>query len=258
MRTYVTGGSGFLGSYLTRELPDPILIPHKQIHTTKLANFDYFYFLSSYGNLSSQTGDHEILKANITDLIDVLLQIKWDKVKSFVYVSSSSVTLPVQTMYSRAKRAAEEILLSFAEKYNAPICIVRPFSITGVGEQKTHLIPRLVDSCLTGVPLEFAPNPKHDYIDVRDVVEGILALSHAEAKGIFELGTGRSYSNQEVLGLVEKLTGKKANIKAGKAKLFDTKDWISRDFGARKYGWIPKIKLETTIGEMINNYEKIN
>jgi UDP-glucose 4-epimerase len=257
MKTYITGASGFLGSYLTKKLQSPISIPHNQIHTTKLKDFNYFYFLSSYGNLSTHVEDSKILKANVTDLIDILLQTKWGKVKSFVFVSTSSVKLPVQTMYSRAKRAAEEILLSFAEIYKAPICIVRPFSITGPGEQKAHLIPRLIDSCLTGAPLEFVGSPKHDYIDVSDVVEGILALSHAGARGTFELGTGKSYSNQQVLGLVEKLTGKKANIKTKlkAAKSYDTKDWISQDFGARNYGWIPKIKLEETIAEMVGNYE---
>lgn len=257
MKTYVTGASGFLGKYLTKKLSDTILIPHDQIHAVRLTDFDYFYFLSSYGNLSFQAEDDKIIKALITDLTDILLQTNWTDVKSFVFLSTSSVLLPVQTMHSRCKRAAEEILLSFAEKYNAPICIVRPFSITGVGEQKVHLIPRLINSCLTGIPIEFAGSPKHDYINVQDVVDGILALSHSGARGIYELGSGKSYSNREVLDIVEKLTGKKANIRPGRAKPYDVKDWISRDFRARNYGWTPKITLEKTIREMIDNYEEI-
>lgn len=258
MQTYVTGTSGFLGSHLTKKLQNPLPIPHNHIHTVKLKDFEYFYFLSSYGNLFSQAEDATIIKANITDVTDILLRTHWAKVTSFVFVSTSSVTLPVQTMYSRCKRAAEEILLSYAETYKAPICIVRPFSITGVGEQKTHLIPRLIQSCLTGTPMDFVGAPRHDFIDVRDVVEGILMLSNKSARGIFELGSGKSYSNQEVLKVVEKLTGKKANIKrtSKAAKPYDTTHWISRDFGARKYGWMPKITLEQTIQEMIHTYEK--
>ncbi len=258
MKTYITGASGFLGSYLVKKLKDPLLIPHNQIGRVKLADFDYFYFLSSYGNLPTQQDDKKILKANILDLTSILLQTKWSTVKSFVFISSSSVLLPNQTMYSRAKKAAEEILLSFSEKYNAPICIIRPFSITGQGEQKTHLIPRLIDSCLTGTTIDFIGKPTHDYIDARDVVDGILALSKAGAKGIFELGNGRSYSNQEVLELVEELTGKKANTRPGKARPYDTGKWVSRDFRARDYNWTPKIKLEKTLSEMVNNYEKVH
>lgn len=252
MKTYMTGASGFLGKYLTKKLSNPVSIPHDQIETIKLKDFDYFYFLSSYGNMSDQTEDNKILKANITDLIDVLLKVNWAKVKSFIFVSTSSVILPVQTMYSRCKKAAEEILLSFAEKHNAPICIVRPFSITGVGEQKNHLIPRLIESCITGIPIDFVGEPRHDFIDVRDVIEGILALSRKAARGIYELGWGKSYSNQEVLNIVEKLTKKKANIRPGVAKPYDTEDWVSRDFGAKDdYGWVPKIKLKETIKKMV-------
>jgi nucleoside-diphosphate-sugar epimerase len=248
---YGTGLSGFVGKHLVEQIPDIVSIPHDKISSTKLKDCDRFFFLSSYGNMSFQTEDDKILKANITDLVDVLIQINWDKIKSFVFISTSSVKLPIQTMYSRCKRAAEEILLSFAEKYKVPICIIRPFSITGAGEQKEHLIPKLIESCLVGSPMDFVGEPCHDYIDVRDVVDGILKLSQAGARGIFELGSGKSYSNQEVLEIVERITGRKAKISPGVAKPYDTKMWCSTNFRTRGYGWTPEIKLEDTIKDMI-------
>lgn len=251
MQVYVTGGSGFVGKYLTKRLSEFTSIPHKKISSIKLKPYERFYFLSTYGNMSFHTEDDKILKANITDLVDVLIQTDWSKVKSFVYMSTSSVKLPYQTMYSRTKRAAEEILLSFAEKYKAPICIIRPFSIVGVGEQKEHLIPRLIESCILGGEMEFVGEPTHDFIDVKDIVDGILALSSAGARGVYELGTGKARSNQEVLDIVEEVTSRKANISKGVAKPYDTKDWVSRNYRARGYGWSPKKMLEDSIKEMI-------
>lgn len=248
---YGTGLSGFLGKHLVEKIPDIVSIPHDKITSTKLKDCERFYFCSSYGNMNYQTEDDKIIKANIVDLIDVLLQIKWDKIKSFVFISTSSVKLPIQTMYSRCKRAAEEILLSFAEKYKAPICIIRPFSITGVGEQKEHLIPRLIESCIVGVPMDFVGEPCHDYIDVRDVVEGVLKLSQAGARGIFELGSGKSYSNQEVLSIVERITARKAHLNPGISRPYDTKVWVSTNFRVRGYDWTPMTMLETTIKDMI-------
>jgi len=253
---YGTGLSGFLGKHLVEKIPDIVSIPHEKISSVKLKDCDRFYFLSSYGNMSFQTEDDKILKANITDLVNILLQIKWDKIKSFVFISTSSVKLPIQTMYSRCKRAAEEILLSFAEKYKAPVCIVRPFSITGPGEQKEHLIPKLIESCVVGPPMEFVGEPCHDYIDVRDVVDGILKLSQAGARGIFELGSGKSYSNQEVLEIVEKVTGKKANLRPGVAKPYDTNRWVSTNPRARGYGWEARIKLGDSIQKMYEKFTK--
>jgi len=142
-KAYITGASGFIGKHLTERLDEFVTIPHEKIKTIKLKPFERFFFLSTYGNMSFHDDDKKILQANILDLIHILETMERD-FKSFVFISTSSVRLPRQTMYSRSKKAAEEILLSYMEKYNLPVCIIRPFSITGVGEQKEHLIPTLM------------------------------------------------------------------------------------------------------------------
>lgn len=253
---YGTGISGFVGSHLSKKL-DITAIPHEKLLDTKLKPFDYFYFLSSYGNLASQTEESEIYEANIGDLLYVLMQAKNIPFKSFVYMSSSSVKLRTQTTYSRTKKAAEEILLAVMEGHNLPICIIRPFSVTGVGEQNEHLIPTLIRSCLEGTKINFVPEPRHDFIDVEDVVAGIINLSEHGARGIFEFGTGKSYSNQEVLDIVEKVTGKKANINiVPTMRTYDTDNWVSTNFKSRGWGWMPQISLEESIRNMVRDYKE--
>jgi nucleoside-diphosphate-sugar epimerase len=187
----------------------------------------------------------------------VLLQIKKYKFKSFVFISTSSVRLKRQTTYSRCKKAAEEILLSMMEKYDLPICIIRPFSITGVGEQSEHLIPVLIDAAYTGKEVDFTPEPTHDFIDVEDVVEGIINLSEHSARGVFELGTGIKTTNFEVLELVEKITEKKVKARfIDNLRPYDNKDWVSTNFKSRSYGWLPKKTLEQSITEMVDAYRR--
>lgn len=249
---YLTG-LGFIGSRLALKLDKFSPIPHSEIKTFKLNSFDNFYFLSTYGNLYSQQEDSKIIQANLLDLVVILNQINFERgFKSFVYISTSSVRLKRQTMYSRSKKAAEEILLSYLEKYDVPICIIRPFSVTGVGEQKNHLIPKLIDSCLNGTRMDFVPKPVHDFIDVEDVVDGILNLSKHHAKGIFELGTGIGYTNDQVRKIVEKVTGYPANIDiVNQLREYDNEEWVSGNFRARMYGWLPKKSLEQSITEMV-------
>lgn len=260
---YATGLSGFLGSHLNQIVSDIVGIPHEQISSVKLQPYDSFFFLSTYGNMAGHNEiglleTSKVIKGNISDLISILDQTDFiGGIKSFVFVSSSSVKLKTHTTYSRAKRAAEEILLAYMEKYNAPIAIVRPFSITGVGEQDKHLIPTLIRSCYTGAEMPFVPDAQHDFIDVSDVAGGIKVLSDAHAKGIFELGSGKSYSNQEVKEIVERVSGKKANTRfVSNMRSYDNKDWVSRNFTARQYGWEPKKSLEQSITEMVKDYEK--
>lgn len=255
---YITGASGYLGSYLVKKLdPNIRIIPHEAIHTVKLKNADNFYFLSTYGNMSDHQDENKIIKANVTDLVTILSQIDFEKINSFVFVSTSSVKRRMQTFYSRTKKASEELLLAYMHKYNAPITIVRPLSITGIGEQQNHLIPTLIRSCLTGEEMPFVPEPSHDYIDVTDVADGIVTLSKRRAKGIFELGSGTQYSNKEVKDIVEAITGKKANVKiVSNMRIYDSENWVSTNFKARQYGWKPKKVLSQIIDEMVKEYEK--
>jgi len=258
MISYLSG-KGFLGSHLSSKLKDLVHIPHEELQTIKLKHFDKFFFLSSYGNLISQTDEDMVYKANIEDLISILLQAKDIPFRSFVFMSTSSVRLKIQTTYSRTKKAAEEILLAIMERHNVPICIIRPFSITGVGEQAEHLIPTLIRSCVTGEKMNFVKDAVHDFIDVDDVTEGIINLSNHSARGIYELGTGKGYTNQEVLDIVEKTTGKKANTNlVPSMRSYDNQEWTSNNYKARGYGWLNRITLEESIRNMVDEYLQTN
>src|SRR3990172_2697440 len=253
---YISGHNGFLGSYLSKKLKlTPI--PHEKLSTVKLKPFEKFFFLSTYGNLAGQTETDKIIQANLTDLIHIINQIDTAKLKSFVFTSSSSVTLKVQTMYSRCKKAAEQLLLAFKEKYHVPICIIRPMSVFGPHEQPQHLIPTILRSCFEGKEMNFVKDAVHDYIFVEDVVDGIINLSNNQAGGVFELGTGVPTTNQEVLNLIEKISGKKANINIESSmRIYDNNLWYSRNFRSRSFGWLPKYTLEQGLVKVIEDYKK--
>lgn len=252
---YLTG-KGFIGSNLLKKLPsDTFHIPHEALHTTNFKSYDYFYFLSSYGNKSTQKSEYDTYRANIEDLLYVIKKSKGIKFKSFVYLSSSSVMLKTQTTYSRSKRAAEEVLLAHIERNDFPVCIIRPFSVTGVGEQSEHLIPTLIDAAMTGKEINLVPNATHDFIDVDDVTDGILSLSQHGARGIYQLGTGIKHTNLEVLKLVEEVTGKKISYKEiDSMRSYDNQDWVSNNPRARGFGWLPKKTLKDSIQEMVGAY----
>jgi CDP-paratose 2-epimerase len=253
----ITGSKGFLGKHLLKKLSSVITIPHEQIQTTKPQPFDNFFFLSSYGNMSFQTESDKIIKANVLDLSGIIEKASHIPFKSFVFISTSSVKLRIQTMYSRSKKAAEEILLSYMEKYNLPICIIRPTTIYGLNEQPQHLIPTILRSCFKGEKMDFVKDAVHDYIFVEDVVEGILNLSEHSARGIYENGTGVQTSNQQILELIENITNKKANINiVPSMRVYDNLNWVSTNFRARSWGWLPKITLRQGLERVVEDYIK--
>jgi len=259
---YITGASGFLGTHLMEKIaplnPDgsrfnTVTIPHQEISHCKLQPFENFFFLSAYGNMFDQKDEGKTIQANLLDLLYIMNQAREFNFKSFVYISTSSVTLPVQTTYSRTKKVAENVLLEYIKRFNFPIAIIRLFSMTGVGEQEEHLIPKLISSCMHDEKIDFVPEPRHDFVDVEDAVTGILYLSKNQKQGIFEIGNGRAYSNKEVLELVQKCTGYDANVRLVKSmRPYDLKKWKST-----KNQWFKKLKprtLEQTITNMVKEH----
>lgn len=241
-----------MGKHLWHRLTDTetvLAIPHEQLGTYKFKPFKKFYFLSTYGNIAGQTDVSKIMKANIADLSHVLAFVRETAGTSIMFMSSSSVTLPVQTSYSRAKHAAEEMI----KNAHVPYMIVRPYSVTGVGEQSEHLIPTLIRSCMEGASMELVPDAVHDYVDVEDLVDGIIQLDQRDARGTFEFGGGRGTDNTKVVELVEKACGKKANITVVKQlRDYDNTDWVCRNPAE---GWKPKKALEQSIQEMVSAYK---
>jgi nucleoside-diphosphate-sugar epimerase len=239
-----------------RRLNNRITIPHQDIDSWMPREaYDRFFFCSGYGNMVEHDNTMAIWKANMLDLLFVLDRSP-KNFNSFVYISTSSVKRPKQTIYSRSKKAGEEVCLSYMDKYQLPIAIIRPLSVTGRFEQENHLIPKLIDSCLNGTRMDFVPHPRHDFIDVSDFVDAVMMISDLHARGVFEVGRGVSYSNQEVLEIVEKVTGKKANINIVQSlRPYDTKDddWVCTNKKVFEMGWEPKKSLELSITEMVND-----
>jgi nucleoside-diphosphate-sugar epimerase len=223
IKTIVTGSTGFIGNHLIKRLPDAESVKHDDIVLSDFSRFDRIFFLSTYGNMSHHDKYKQIVLANVTQMLSALIRFKgW-----VCYMSSSSVMLPVQTPYSRTKRAAEEILQALPELKS---CIVRPFSITGVNEQKEHLIPTLIRSCMEGTPMDFDASPVHDFVDVSDVVDGLIALADAKATGIHEFGRGMPISNHDIREMVEQICDKKANIQSHiMMRPYDNTEWYCKN-----------------------------
>ena len=100
--------------------------------------------------------------------------------------------------------------------------------------------------------MDFVPDATHDFIDVEDVVNGLMILSKIGAKGIFEFGNQIAIPNEEVRRIVEDVTGRKANIRDTKnLRPYDTEDWCCKN--PCEY-WQPTKSLRQSITEMVAQY----
>jgi len=202
MKYYITGSNGFIGTAICKYLEgETIFKAGKDISPHELRHADVIIHLGAYGNHADQTNIDEIILANITRLRDLLQFTRNTGFKKFYNISTSSVTLPVQTVYSASKLIGEEIVKAWNDKR---IVNVRPYSVYGPGEAQHRFIPTVIRCLNSGEVMQLDCNAVHDWIYVEDFVNAMF-------NGYPEIGSGVQVKNLDVVRILEQISGKKLN-----------------------------------------------
>ena len=260
MKSAISGYHGFIAKHLIKKLEqlghELVLIDRAFLYSldaiTKLLikeKPDYVFHLSGYGNMSDQIDKKEIFQANVINTFNLLMASQEVNYKAFINFSTSSVLLEYETMYSATKLIGELLASQFFKTVS-----VRPSTVIGTGEQSVHLIPTLIRSCIFGEEMPLETDSTHDFIAVEDVVSGVLKIIENMNKvgKQVNISTGLQTTNQQVREIVERLTGKKVNVKyVDKMREYDTKDWKVDNSKLLSLGWQPVFTLEETITKMI-------
>jgi len=129
-------------------------------------------------------------------------------------VIDESVTPNPLNDYAVSKLAMEYMTRLWSNKL--PLCIVRPFNYTGVGQNEKFLIPKIVkhfkdkDSVIELGNLDVW----REFGDVRTVATIYrMLIENCPVGEILNVCTGQTYSLKEVITICEKLTGHKIEIK---------------------------------------------
>jgi len=266
-QTYVIlGSNGFVGKKLVETLIDQEirLIPRDMYcdfyglkdYLEKI-NPDYIINCSAYGNMSFQNDIDAIYQINVINSLNLLQASKDLNYKSLILIGSSSEygeksnkmkesDLPeTNTFYGASKVAQTYLGIAYAQQFDKPIKIVRPFSIYGEGEAEFRFIPTIIKSIETGEQFNLVKEPKHDWIYIDDFISGLLKICHCDKVGIFNIGTGKQYSNIQVVEMLEKIIGKKANYKEIKSlRNFDLQNWVADNSRLKSMEWKPRSLMQ--------------
>lgn len=120
--------------------------------------------------------------------------------------------------YAVSKLAMEHMARLWVNKL--PICIVRPFNYTGLGQDARFLIPKIVKHFRNKTPTIELGNIDvwREFGDVREVAKTYRKLIEKNPKGeTLNVCTGQAYSLKQVVSLCEKLTGHQIEIKVNPA-----------------------------------------
>ena len=238
---------------------------------------EYVFHLGTYGGYPFQQDLETIVNSNIVNSIN-LMQVfaEYGRLEKFVNIGSSSeygpknkpmkeTDLPNPIFpYGITKLTQTNFARYFFIKNGLPSVTLRLFSVYGPLEEPGRLIYDVMFSIVEKNILKLASKKaKRDFIyvdDVIDIIKKISKTSNNEGE-IFNVGTGREYSVEEIIKIVHTKLKKDLNISWGnteKQRIFETKNpWIADISKIKKeLKWKPKINLEKGLSKTFEWYKK--
>lgn len=157
--------------------------------------------------------------------------------------------------YAMSKLAMEHMAMTFAG--NLPIVITRPFNYTGVGHDNRFVIPKIVEHFKRGASSIELGNLDvyREYNDVRMVCKAYIGLLDDGVQSeTYNVCSGSAYSLRDVISTVEKLAGRKIDVKVNPA--FVRTNEVHKLSGSPqklnlKLGGLRQFSLEDTLGWML-------
>lgn len=181
--------------------------------------------------------------------------------------------------YGLSKLMVEEALQFYDRIYRIKSISFRYFNAAGasldgkMGENhqpETHLIPNIIKAILTNKEFKLFGSDYptrdgtcvRDYIHVLDLAQahvlGLKALLSGHQTDVFNLGTGKGYSNLEIIKTAEKVSGKKVRLKIEARRPGDANELVADpDKIKHSLGWQPRHSdLKTIISTAWNWHKK--
>jgi UDP-glucuronate 4-epimerase len=210
---------------------------------------------------------------NIRGTIVLLEACKATGIKNFVFASSSSVygenqrvpftegDLDIQPIspYGVTKRAGELLCYSYHHLYGMNIACLRIFTAYGPRqrpEMAIHKFIRLIDQG-GKIPMFGDGSSRRDYTYIDDLIEGILGvIRHHKGFEVYNLGESQTTSLIELIKLIERALGKKANIEMLATQPGDVSMTYADITKARRLlNYQPKVKMEEGIRRFVEWYK---
>ncbi|MBI3385343.1 UDP-glucose 4-epimerase GalE [Candidatus Gottesmanbacteria bacterium] len=247
--------------------------------------FDAVFHFAAFISMAESVENPKVYFRNnvfcAQNLLDAMVQFN---VKKLIFSSTAGVygnpkSLPISeehecnptNPYGESKLMVEKILHWYDQAYGLKSVSLRYFNAAGASlngsngedhDPETHIIPLAIKTALGGnsafeiyghdYPTKDGTCVR-DYIHVIDLVEAHLLalekLSQQEKSRIYNVGTGTSYTNKEVVEMVKKVSGVNFPVEMSTKRPGDAVELVASSEKIKKeLGFVPKYSdLETII-----------
>jgi nucleoside-diphosphate-sugar epimerase len=232
-----------------------------------LSGVDAIFHLAAMPGLTRSWSDFELYQScNLTGTQRLLEGVRGlPGLRRFVYGSTSSVygrygsgdeTLPLRpsSPYGVTKLAAENLCRAHADECSLPLVVLRYFSVYGPGQRPDMGYHRFIEGLLTGQPIivngDGFQSRGNTYVS--DCVAATTAALEAPIGEVYNAGGGETANVWEVLGKLERIVGRHAEVRREPARPGDQRVTAADTTKLlRHLGWQPRVGLDEGLAKQV-------
>lgn len=221
-----------------------------------------FHLAAQAGVRKSWGRDFRVYTENNVEASQQLLEACVGRpLERFVYASSSSlygdaVAIPMRedalpqpvSPYGVTKLAAEQLCYLYHVNYGVPATSVRYFTVYGPRQRPDMAFHRFFRAALEDQPIVLYGDGEQtrDFTFVTDAVAATVAAGERGVAGrAYNVGGGSRVTVNEVLTIVERLTGKALKVRREPPQKGDMRDtYADTTLARRDLGFVPAVSLQ--------------
>lgn len=238
----------------------------KQVITEK--DFEYIFHLGAVASVADSVArpyeTHEVNFDSTMTILEILRENK-NSLKRFVFSSSAAVygdepTLPKKeesvirplTPYAIDKFASEKMAMIYNNLYDIPTSATRFFNVYGPKQNPkspySGFISILLDRLKNDTELTIFGDGEQsrDFVFIEDVIQALILIATSDqSRGqVYNVGTGKRTSLNDLIHQTENFASKKMSISYGEAREGDIKISVSDISKLEGIGYQPNFDLK--------------
>lgn len=129
----------------------------------------------------------------------------------FLLVNEDHPTQP-DDLYGATKMAAELFCRAYAESMN--VVVLRYAGVYGPGCRESDAVPVFMKQALSDQPLTVYGSGRQssDFVYIDDIIQGNLLAWEKHVAGVYNIGSGRETSVNELAAMILKITGSRSKV----------------------------------------------
>lgn len=162
--------------------------------------------------------------------------------------------------YGRAKLAAEQLIESYVARHGLPCAVLRisnPYGYPVPKNRAQGIIPHAIRCAVEDQPLSLwgDGSARKDFLYYTDFLSAVESVIQRRLTGTFNLSAHASHTVREVIGLVEKNTGRAVRLTLQPAPFWDVRDsQLDNSHLIAATGWQPQVSLDEGIRRATAGY----